>query len=95
MLARERAILDDQEQEVAHDLSNSLAELDRAYDVAQTAFNRRIAARSEVAATRAAFESDKVPLDLLLEAQRRQADAESGFFAALVEYALAIKNLHY
>ena len=62
--------------------------------MAQTAYNRRIAARTEVAATQAAFESDKVPLDLFLEAQRRQADAESGFFAALVEYALAMKNLH-
>jgi hypothetical protein len=48
-----------------------------------------------VAATKAAFEADKVPLDLFLEAQRREADADSGFFGALVEYALAIKNLHY
>lgn len=94
-LARERSILDDQEQEVVHDLSNAMAEVDRAYSVAQTAFNRRIAAREEVASTRAAFEADKVPLDLFLEAQRRQADAESGFFEALVEYALAIKNVHF
>jgi hypothetical protein len=94
-LARERAILADQEQLVVHDLSNALAEVDRAYSVAQTAYNRRIAARTEVGATKAAFEADKVPLDLFLEAQRRQADAESGFFGALVEYALAIKNLHY
>ena len=69
-LARERAILADQEQEVVHDLSNSVAEVDRAYSVAQTAYNRRIAARSEVQATKAAFESDKVPLDLFLEAAR-------------------------
>jgi outer membrane protein TolC len=95
MLARERAVLDDQEQLVVHDLSNAIAEVDRAYVVAQTAFNRRVASLAEVGATKAAFEADKVPLDLFLESQRRQADAESGFFGALVEYALAIKNLHY
>ena len=95
-LARERAILDDQEQEVVHELSNAVGEVDRAYSVAQTAYNRRIAARTEVSATKAAFESNQVPLDLLLDAQRRrQADADSNFFGSLVEYALAVKNLHY
>ena len=94
-LARERAVLDDQEQHVVLDLSNALADVERSYQVAQTAYNRRMAARAEVAATKAAFDADKVPLDLYLEAQRRLADAESRFFAALVEYALSVKNVHY
>jgi hypothetical protein len=38
---------------------------------------------------------DKAPLDLYLEAQRRLADSESRFFASLVDYALAIKNVHF
>ncbi len=96
ILARERAVLDDQEREVVHDLSNALADIERAYQVAQIAYNRRMAARAQVGATKAALESDrKVPLDLYLEAQRRLADAESQFFAALADYALAVKNLHY
>ncbi len=95
LLSRDRAILDDQEKQVVLDLSNAMAEVDRAYQVAQTAFNRRMAAKADVSSTKAAYESDKAPLDLYLDAQRRNAVAESQFFAALVEYALAIKNLHY
>ena len=95
LLSRERAILDDQERQVVLDVSNAVAEVDRSYQVAQTAFNRRMAAKADVASTKAAYEADKAPLDLYLEAQRRIATAESQFFAALVEYALAIKNLQY
>jgi hypothetical protein len=95
LLSRDRAILDDQERQVVLDVSNAVAEVDRSYQVAQTAFNRRMAAKADVASTKAAYEADKAPLDLYLEAQRRIATAESQFFAALVEYALAIKNLQY
>jgi outer membrane protein TolC len=95
VLSRERAILDDQERQVVLDVSNAVGEVDRAYQAAQTAYNRRMAAKADVASTKAAYESDKAPLDLYLEAQRRIAEAESLFFAALVEYELAIKNLHY
>ncbi len=95
-LARERAVLEDQERQVVHDLSNAMAEVERSYQVAQIAYNRRMAARAQVAATKAGYESDrKVPLDLYLEAQRRVADADSEFFATLIEYALAVKNLHF
>jgi hypothetical protein len=43
----------------------------------------------------AAYDADKAPLDLMLEAQRRLADAESRHFQSLAEYAIAIKNVHY
>lgn len=94
-LSRERAILEQQEREVAHDVSNALADVNRAYEVAQTNFNRRIAARQHVAAVQAAYDAERAPLDLLLEAQRRLAEAETRFFAVLVEYAVAVKNVHY
>ncbi|MCH5376750.1 MAG: TolC family protein, partial [Planctomycetes bacterium] len=44
MLARERAILERQERQVLHDLSNAVSEMVRAYNVAQINFDRRIAA---------------------------------------------------
>ena len=34
-------------------------------------------------------------LDLLLDAQRRYADARSRYFQNQVEYALAVKNVHF
>jgi hypothetical protein len=63
--------------------------------LAQTTAARLDAARTQLAAVQAAYDGDKAPLDLLLEAQRLQADAESRHFRSLAEYAVAIKNVHY
>ena len=94
-LCRSRALLREQEHQVLHGLAGAMAEMERAFVVSQTAFNRLDAARQQLAAIKAAFEADKAPLDLLLEAQRRQAEAESRYFRALAEYAIAVKNVHY
>ncbi len=94
-LARDRAILHEQERTIVQGLSNAIAEVDRAYAVLQTNFNRRHAARQEVAAVQAAFESDNATVDLLLESQRRQAEADGSYYRSLVEYSLAIKNVQF
>jgi outer membrane protein TolC len=95
LLAREQALLREQEERVVHDLSNAVAEVDRAYQVLQTVYNRRAAAQERLQALQAAYESDKSPLNLVLDAQRRLAAAESHYYAALMEYTAAIKNMHY
>jgi len=99
-VARERAILDEQQRQVAHDLSATFAELERAYVASQTNYNRRLAAKQQLAALEAVYEdadqSEKTRLlDLLLDAQRRLADAETRYYQSLVEYALAIKHVHF
>lgn len=94
-LARERSLLRDQQQEVVHEVAASLAEVDRAYVVSQTALNRLEASREQVRAVTALYEEDKSPLDLLLDAQRRLAEAQSRYYLALSEYAVAIKNVHF
>lgn len=94
-LARERAILQEQELEVTHQLTSAFRELDDFYVIAQTNFNRRIAAENEVVAVRAAYETGTATLDLLLDAQRRLAEAEDAYFRSLVEYNQAIMNIHY
>jgi outer membrane protein TolC len=94
-LARERAVLDEQEREVLLGLSNAIAEVERAWGVAQTNYNRRLAARQHLAAVESAFEADKADLDMVLEAQRRTSEADTRYFATLAEYALAIKNVHF
>jgi outer membrane protein TolC len=98
-LARQHAILDAQEQEVVHDLSAAYAEVQRAYAISQTNFNRRLAAMQQLDALenkfRDADEGESLRLlDLLLNAQRRLADAESDYFRSLIEYTLAVKNVH-
>ncbi len=96
LLARDRALLRDQQREVIHELSDSIAETDRTFVVAQTSYNRLIAARQQHQALVVPFEENKeVSLDLLLDSQRRLMDSEVRYYRALAEYALAVKNVHY
>ena len=92
-LARERALLHEQERSVVYDLSNAIAETERAYTLVETNMNRRMAAAEQVAAVTQAFEADNASLDSLLDAQRRLSDAEVAYYRALVEYQLAVKNV--
>lgn len=98
-VARAHAILEQQEQDIVHDLSAAFAELERAYLTSQTSYNRRTAAHDQLRALdnkyQDADESERTRiLDQLLDAQRRVADADSGHYRALLEYTLAVKNIH-
>jgi hypothetical protein len=95
LLARERAILRDQQREVVHEAADAIAEMDRAYTVLQTSYNRVVASRDQVKAVQAAYDEDKAPLDLLLEAQRRRAEAETEYNLNRSRYAVATKNVHF
>jgi hypothetical protein len=82
-----------------HALSDAYAEVDRTYAVSRTTYNRRLAAKQQLAALEAVYEdadqSEKTRLlDMLLDAQRRLTDAEIRYYRARVEYAFAIKEVH-
>jgi outer membrane protein TolC len=95
-LARDKAILEEQERQIIHDLSNALADLDRAYAVMQSSYNRRVAAQQNVELIRAAMaERPDVNPEQLLEAARRLSEADVQYQKALVEHMLAIKNVHF
>lgn len=95
-LARERAILEQQEREVIHDLSNVYGEVERAYNVTQTNLNRYLAAKELLESLEAnQGEGRKVDLDKILDAQRRVADAQNRYFLSRVEYTIALKNMHF
>jgi outer membrane protein TolC len=95
LIARERALLQDLELEVSHQLGDSIRDVDLNYGLAQTNFNRRVAAEKEVQAVKAAYEADRVTLDLLLDAQSRRAQAESDYYRALIDYNKSIMEVHY
>lgn len=94
-LARDRAILQDQELEISHQLSGAVRDLDRHYTLSQTNFNRRAAAKKQVEAVQTAYDTGTVTLDLLLEAQRRLAEAESAYYRGLTDYNRAILAVHF
>lgn len=95
-LARERTVLREQEREVIHNLSNNVAEVVRAHEVAQTAYNRRLAAKERLVAEQTNYDTgvEKQP-DRLLESQRQFNEIEARFYIALIEHALSVKNVHY
>ncbi|MGQ0634185.1 MAG: TolC family protein [Planctomycetaceae bacterium] len=94
-LARERAILSEQERYVVLDLSNAIGDLNRAYAVLQTNQNRRVSAKQQLAAIKALNDPSPQTLFLVLESQRRLVEAEIQYYRSLVEYELAIKNVHF
>lgn len=95
LLARERAVLQDLELEFSHQLGNAVRDLDLNFGLTQTNFNRRVAAVDEVEAVKAVYDSGRVTLDLLLDTQRRRAEAESAYYRSLVDYNRAIMRIHF
>jgi outer membrane protein TolC len=94
-LARERARLQDEELEASHALVDAIRNVDTNFALAQTNFNRRVAAERQVEAVQAAYDANTVTLDELLRAQSRRADAESAYYRALVDYNRSISQLHF
>jgi hypothetical protein len=94
-ITRERAVLHEQERKLVHDLSDAVARLQQTFEVMQTNFNRRIAARQNLQAVEAAYTAERAPLDLVLEALRRLVEGEQRYHASVVEYARSISQLHY
>ena len=94
-LARERARLQDEELEASHALVDAVRNVDTNFALAQTNFNRRVAAERQVEAVQAAYDANTVTLDQLLDAQRRRAEAESSYYRSVVDYNRSISQLHY
>lgn len=94
-LARERALLQEQELEVSHQIAWVLREIDEFYQVAETNYNRAVASYAEVQAVSAMYDTGTATLDLLLNAQQRRAQAEIEYFQSITKYMFAISQLHF
>ncbi len=93
-VARERARLQDQELEVSHQLAHAVREVEKGLKLAHTNFDRRIAALAEVKAAEAEYDAGTGTLDRVLDAQRRQAEADSDYYRSLVDYVKSISQVH-
>ncbi|QDT12634.1 TolC family protein [Planctomycetes bacterium K23_9] len=95
-LARDQAVLHEQERQIIHDLTAVVAECDRAYKQMQTNLNRYLAASDALAALDANRSAGMpVNLEQLLDAQRRISESQSRYFQSLAEYTLAAKNVQF
>ena len=93
-LVRERALLREQELQISHALADTVAGLESGYQTLLLSYNRMEAAQQVLAAREATFQADRVPIFTLLDSQRRLADAASQYVRALVDQALAIRDVH-
>lgn len=91
--ARERLVLEEMEQQIIHDLGTSYRETKQTTRTIELATLRRDASRDAFMAREAAFESDAVGLEDLLEAQRIYLDAELALQSALTEREQATYRL--
>jgi len=94
-LAKARAQLQDEELEVSHALVEAIRNIDANFALAQTNFNRRVAAERQVEAVQAAYDAGTTTFDQLLQAQRLRAQAESAYYRSLVDYNRAIAQFHF
>ena len=94
-LIREKARLRDQELAVSHQMTDAVRELEGLFVLTQTNFNRWASAKKQVEAVQAAYKAGTATLDLLLDAQRRLADAEIEYYRTLTNYNVAIVQVHF
>lgn len=101
-LARDRALLEAQERDVVADLTNAVSELDRAFVTLESNLERLEATLLQLEALQAVYDDDITDenqrlrlLDLILDAQRNVAEAESRCYRGQVEYQLAIRQVHF
>jgi hypothetical protein len=94
-LRREQALLEDQERTIALELRSAFTELDRAYVVSRSNFNRRAASIIQLEAERQRNAEGRGRLDLVLDAQRRAVQSEIAFHRAMIDFNLALMKIHH
>jgi outer membrane protein TolC len=92
-VCREKAILQEQTHLVDHELAAIHRQMERVDLVAETARLRREAATQNLAASEDAFRVQRVNMDVVVDARRRLAEAQTAYYRALIEYAIELKNL--
>lgn len=98
VVARERAVLFEQERQVIHDVGNAVADISRSFEVTKTAEARRNSAAEYLEGLTNKIRTREFgasQLEQWLEAQRRFAEADTQFHLALSEHQIALKNVNY
>jgi hypothetical protein len=94
-LTKDRVKLQEAELELSHQLAFAVRDLETNYMLAQTNFSHRAAAQREVESVQAAYETDTVTIDRVLEAQQRLAQAEGNYYRSVADYNKSIAEVHF
>ena len=95
-LIRDRKLFQEQELELVYQIQESLADVDRAYSVAESNFNNVAAVSSQIKGLRALPGSGFQRFDVfvLLNAYLELAQAEQSYYRSLADYNRALKDIH-
>lgn len=94
-IARERATMGELKREIIHNLSDAYAEVQRAWRDTELSRTRLAAAQDRVASLEATGDSDVISINDQLNAQTHLADAQVRYASSLIDYMIAIRNVHY
>ncbi len=91
VLAREEEVYRQQQLQISHEIASAVSELKRAQSALHLSRQRRqVAFERWDAAKRKLDEGYPIPIEVVLEAQARDADASTGLAVAVADYAIAV-----
>ncbi len=93
-LARQIARLEDMELDTSRELTQVIRALHTNYSQAKIQFNRWAAATDEVDSVLTSYNEGNVPLDTVLDSQRRRSQAQIAYYQSLSEYNKTIVLVH-
>ncbi|MCA9193245.1 MAG: TolC family protein [Planctomycetales bacterium] len=93
-LAKEQALLKEQELRISHDLSTATREIARAFALVQSNYNRYSSDMQRVEARRIRVDKGLDNISFLVQAQQQLAGSRSAYYRSLTDYQLAIRNFH-
>lgn len=94
-LVRERALLNEQQRQILHDLNAAFTEVDRAMASLKSSFNSRVAVQEELDPKRKRVNAGQDQVFFLLDAEQRAATSESAVHRAVADYNQALLNYAY
>ena len=93
-LRREQALLEETELRISHDLSAVARQVELTFQLVETNFARFQADLKQVEVLRRRYRDGNDNINFLLQAQRQVVASETAFYQSLIQYNLAIRDLH-
>ncbi len=93
-LRRERAILDETELRISHELAQASRRIAVTHSLLETNYNGFLADLRQVDVLRRRYKDGTDNINFLLQAQRQVVISEAEFYRSLAQYNLAIRDFH-
>ncbi len=93
-LAKEQAVLQEQELRISHDLSTAARQIKRSFTLLETNFNRQAADLERTNSLYLRWKGGLDNINFLIQAQQSLAASQSAYYRSLVDYQLALRDFH-